>query len=406
MSKSKLLNEQITARFNQTTLWEIIKKIEFEYEFHSIANIFPLIDGQELEDLIADIKKNGLLQPIILYENKVLDGRNRYIACKKANITPRFKQYDKEISPLDYVIAENLHRRHLSSGQKAEIGLELLKIEEEKALKRQEKTQLNGRTEENKPKFKVSVPSSKDGTEQKSLKKETEKGEAIEITAKKLGIGHETLRTAKKVKEMNDPKINKKWEQAKKGKTTIKAVKMAIDKKTKPKIIPKLPEDKYDVIYADPPWQYNFTEAPNRTVEKEYPTMALKEICNIKIPSAKDCILFLWCTSPKLYPEGNEVIKSWGFTYKTSMVWVKDKIGMGYYARNRHELLLIATKGSPGVPEPSDRPDSVINAPRKEHSKKPENVYNLIEKMYPERKYLELFARNKRDGWKSWGNEL
>ena len=371
--------------------------------------------------MVQDIKKNGLLKTIVLYENKVLDGRNRYIACKKAKIIPRFKQYNKNIDPLSFVISENLKRRHLNNAQLAEIGLIVLDEEEKQAKKRQVQTQPK---EGQKGFQKINVVSSEDTTienvehpkgsesidqniELRYKKKEaTTSGKSRDIVARRMGISSETLTTAKKVKDLNDPQINKKWEQAKKGKTTIKAVKMAIDKKTKPKIIPILPEDKYDIIYADPPWEYEFTEAPNRTIEKEYPTMNLKDICNLKIPCSDNSILFLWVTSPKLIPEGVEVIKSWGFEYKTSMVWIKDRIGMGYYARNRHEFILIGTKGSPGVPEPANRPDSVINAPRTEHSKKPEIVYELIEKMYPNRKYLELFARNKREKWKSWGNEI
>jgi len=133
--------------------------------------------------------------------------------------------------------------------------------------------------------------------------------------------------------------------------------------------------------------------------------MDLEKISELKIPSAKNAILFLWVTSPKL-EDGLEVIKAWGFIYKTSMVWVKDKIGMGYYARGRHEFLLIATRGQIGVPDPENRPDSVIESPRKRHSKKPEIVYDLLEQMYPEHEYLELFARNKREKWMSWGNEI
>lgn len=115
--------------------------------------------------------------------------------------------------------------------------------------------------------------------------------------------------------------------------------------------------------------------------------------------------MFLWVTSPKL-EEGLIVLNAWGFEYKTSMVWVKDKIGMGYYVRGRHEFLLIGTKGNPLKPEPENRFDSVIAAPRTEHSKKPSEVYERIEKMYPNGKYLELFARNERKNWKSWGNEV
>src|SRR4030042_2530696 len=305
-------------RFHQTALWTFIKKLDLEHEFHPIANIFPLLEGQALDDLVQDIKKNGLLKTIVLFENKVLDGRNRYIACKKADVIPRFKQYNKEIDPLSYVISENLKRRHLNSAEKAEIGLIILEEEEKNARGRMEKTQskegqkigskehlegINKATPSEGAPL-ISSPTNiifKSIDQNKELRSKDEdpktikqNGEALKITAQKMGISSETLTTVKKVKELNNPEINKKWEQAKKGKTTIKAVKMMIDKKTKPREVPKLPEDKYDIIYADPPWEYEFTETPNRTIEKEYPTMNLKDIIKLKIPSADNAILFLW----------------------------------------------------------------------------------------------------------------
>jgi N6-adenosine-specific RNA methylase IME4 len=134
--------------------------------------------------------------------------------------------------------------------------------------------------------------------------------------------------------------------------------------------------------------------------------MSLEEICSLNIQSitADKAILFLWVPNPKLV-EALQVIESWGFTYLTNMVWVKDKIGMGYYSRQKHELLLIAKKGNYQTPEESTRPESVIFAPRTVHSKKPEIVYELIEKMYPSAKKIELFARAKREGWNVWGAE-
>lgn len=170
---------------------------------------------------------------------------------------------------------------------------------------------------------------------------------------------------------------------------------------------PQLPQNKYQVIYADPPWKYDFSETTTREIENQYPTMKLIDICNLNIKdiSADDSVLLLWVTSPKLL-EGIEVINSWGFNYRTSLVWVKDKIGMGYYVRSRHELLLIAKKGNLPVPQPSDRPDSAIMAKRGKHSKKPEIVYELIEKMYKQLKKIELFSRKERKGWKAWGNQV
>lgn len=162
----------------------------------------------------------------------------------------------------------------------------------------------------------------------------------------------------------------------------------------------------YPILYADPPWRYEHVETENRAIENHYPTMTIEEICSLPVRavSADDSVLFLWATSPKL-AEAMKVIDAWGFDYRTCMVWVKDKIGMGYYARQRHELLLIARRGELPVPEPENRPDSVLVAPRLEHSAKPPEFYDLIERMYPGQRYLELFARTAREGWVAWGNQ-
>ena len=164
---------------------------------------------------------------------------------------------------------------------------------------------------------------------------------------------------------------------------------------------------KFPILYADPPWRYDFSRSSSREIENQYPTMELEDICNLEVSkiSNDDSVLFLWATNPKLQ-EALQVIRSWGFEYKTNMVWVKDKIGMGYYARSQHELLLIATRGSVPVPAAEFRPSSVIYSDRDQHSKKPDSVYEIIEKMYPEYTKVELFARSMRDGWESWGNQL
>lgn len=166
---------------------------------------------------------------------------------------------------------------------------------------------------------------------------------------------------------------------------------------------------RFPILYADPPWRYEDAR-PNRQIENHYGTMSLDAIKALDVPAMDDAVLFLWVTSPKL-TEGLDVIRSWGFQYRTCMVWVKDKIGMGYYARQQHELLLIAKRGELSVPKPENRPPSVFNASRNEHSAKPKIVYELIESMYPE--YLrrsaeetcfcELFQRQPREGWYGWG---
>lgn len=163
---------------------------------------------------------------------------------------------------------------------------------------------------------------------------------------------------------------------------------------------------RYPVLYADPPWRYEFAETESRMIENQYPTMALDEICALPVADlvTPDAILFLWATSPKL-AESMRVIESWGFTYRTCAVWDKQKIGMGYYFRQRHELLLVATRGSIPTPSPENRAASVIVEPREEHSAKPAKFAELIESMYPSLPRIELFCRSPRAGWAVWGNQ-
>jgi len=163
---------------------------------------------------------------------------------------------------------------------------------------------------------------------------------------------------------------------------------------------------RYPVLYADPPWRYEHAESESRMIENQYPTMALDEICALPVADlvTPDAILFLWATSPKL-AESMRVIESWGFTYRTCAVWDKQKIGMGYYFRQRHELLLVATRGSIPTPSPENRAASVIVEPREEHSAKPAKFAELIESMYPSLPRIELFCRAPRAGWAAWGNQ-
>lgn len=163
---------------------------------------------------------------------------------------------------------------------------------------------------------------------------------------------------------------------------------------------------RYPVLYADPPWRYDYAETDNRAIENQYPTMAIEDICALPIAdlATPDAILFLWGTSPKLV-EALRVIESWGFTYRTCAVWNKQKIGMGYYFRQQHELLLVATRGSIPAPPPDARPASVFSEARSEHSAKPAQFAEWIEAMYPTLPRMELFCRSPRDGWATWGNQ-
>lgn len=169
----------------------------------------------------------------------------------------------------------------------------------------------------------------------------------------------------------------------------------------------KLPEKKYRVIYADPPWQYEHPVSESRRIENQYPTMSLEDICNLKVKEIthEKAILFLWVTSPML-KNGITVLESWGFEYKTNAVWDKQVIGMGYFFRQQHEILLVGIKGVFPTPVIEGRVSSVFSIKRERHSEKPIEIAQTIEKMYPELSKIELFCRNPRPGWDVWGNEI
>jgi N6-adenosine-specific RNA methylase IME4 len=173
-----------------------------------------------------------------------------------------------------------------------------------------------------------------------------------------------------------------------------------------------LPTGVFDVIYADPPWEYSNTGV-DAAAQSHYPTMSMQTLADLPLAErvAPDATLFIWVTNPLLsefFASG--LLESWGFEYKTNIVWVKTerkKPGIGFYVRGHHELLLICTRGShlplvDGVAPLS----SVVEAPLAEHSQKPEVFRQTIERMYPASKYLELFARGALPkGWEGFGNE-
>ena len=358
-------------------------------EFHELANIFPMMNNEEYQKLKADIQTNGFdaSLPIILHENKILDGRNRYKACEELGIKQIYVNFNGD-DPLSYVVRTNLHRRHLQPGQLAFVALDVekhyAKQAKEKELERKEKQFI--------PK------------EQTTLeifpKSEPESIHARKEAAKEVGVNERYISDAKKIQNVA-PELAEKIIA---GEMTIPEAKREIKKKAnyESKKTPKPFTGKYQVIYADPPWSYN-NSGFTQSAASQYPTMAIDEICELHVSDIadNDAVLFLWATSP-LLPDALKVIIAWGFEYKASIIWVKDKApGMGWWVNTKHEILLIASKSNN---HPLEKFDSVVEESVTRHSKKPNVFYSMIEKMYTGAK-IELFAREKREGWEVWGNE-
>jgi N6-adenosine-specific RNA methylase IME4 len=175
-----------------------------------------------------------------------------------------------------------------------------------------------------------------------------------------------------------------------------------------PPIMPAIPKGKYRIIYADPPWKYGNTMPDYFTEQGDYyPLMEIAEICALQVKelAADNAVLFLWATSPIL-EEAFEVIKAWGFEYKTSFVWDKVKHCMGHYNSVRHEFLLVCVRGSC---QPDERTlfDSVVTEERiGRHSEKPEVFRGFIDALYTWGPRIELFARQEVKEWDVWGNEV
>lgn len=169
----------------------------------------------------------------------------------------------------------------------------------------------------------------------------------------------------------------------------------------------ELPSDIFQVIYCDPAWQYS-NSGLNGAAANHYMTMPTEEMAKIEVKGIADinAVCFMWATNP-LLEDAIWLMKQWGFEYKTNLVWVKSKSNygkLGFYVYGQHELLLIGVKGS--MLPTGDKPKSIIYGDNSKHSKKPEEVYELIESMYPGLKYVELFSRNLRQGWTMWGNQI
>ncbi len=203
------------------------------------------------------------------------------------------------------------------------------------------------------------------------------------------------------------------------------AVKRRTKQNTLQSIFPKLPNKKFDIIYADPPWYYNGKlqyDKSSKNKEKidlsekifistayfKYPT--LKTSVMMKLPvneiSKDDCLLFMWTTNPHLV-QAIELGKAWGFEYKTvAFVWDKMNHNPGQYTLSNCELCLLFKRGRIPKPRGARNIQQLVRSLRKKHSEKPIEVIQGIEKMFPTQERIELFARRETKGWSAWGLDM
>jgi len=359
-----------------------------------LYDLVPLLTDEEYAGLEQNCIKNGIRDSIVIWKETkepvytVIDGHNRYKIAQKNKLKydTVMVNFESKDEAKIWIINNCLDRRNLNDAQRIMLALKMDDI-----IKAKAKTQ-----QIRKPK---SVPTML--SEQKPIETRRE-------VAKIAGTGRLAVDKMRTILDKGTPEQKEK---VLSGKSTISAVSRDIKRVEKKEEIKRIPpsklEGKYNVLLADPPWQYDITNTAIRgNADDQYPTMDIEKIKELPIENITldNAVLFLWTTS-SMIRKAFDVIEAWGFEFKTSMVWVKDRIGTGFYVRSKHEILLIGVKGS-FTPMTTKLPDSAIMAKKEKHSKKPEIFYDIIEKMYAGQKYIELFARNERDGWDSWGEEI
>lgn len=372
--------------------------IQIDSEFKSLI---PSLTDEEYDGLRDSLLSEGCRDALVVWNGILVDGHNRYEICEKHGIP--YDTVEMEFAnrneAIVWIIKNQFGRRNLPAYERARLALRLKPVIAERA-----KENL--------------VTHTQDGYQgcQKSDKAEIDTKREL---AKAAGVSHDTIAKVEKIEAVATPEVK---EQLRSGEMSInqayknikreekrqereEAIQQQIEKPSSDGYVDIYTTNKqYRVIYADPPWSYN--DKQNVEVlggaEKHYTTMPLQDICDLPVPSADDAVLFIWVTSP-LLEDVFKVIKAWGFKYKSSFVWDKVAHNMGHYNSVRHELLLIATKGSctPDVPKLFD---SVVSIERTEHSRKPKEFRDMIDTLYPNGNRLEMFAREAPKGWDVWGN--
>ena len=390
--------------------------------FHPYADLFPLIEGSEFAELVADIKANDLRERIVVLDGAILDGRNRYRAALAAGLIDdddgpdRAKYFVRFVSsvdgdPLAYVISKNLKRRHLNESQRAMVAARLANLGE-------------GRPSETAQISAVSQPDA----------------------ARTLNVSRGSVQHAKVVQEKGTPELQRSVDQ---GRLAVSAAAQAakLDPEKQRKIAQAAdagqanavrtvikqearavrerelgerqiaaPVGKYGVIVEDFEWDYEVhsretgmdrhaanhyeTAADAHTPEEIVARTRARFEC-----AADDVVLFMYAPIPHL-AIAIDVLRLRGFKYVSHYIWRKERIITGWWLRAKHEILLIGVKGKPPCPAPGTQWESVIDAKLGEHSAKPEVFLEMIEQYFPTLPKIELNRRGPpRPGWAAWGNE-
>jgi len=363
-------------------------KIQIDKE---VASLIPPLTDDEFRQLEKSIVADGCRDAFVVWQEKniLLDGHNRLRICQEHDIKFEVRRIpfpDRAAAKL-WIIRNQLGRRNLKPYPRAVLALKLKTLIAAKAKERM----LAGKAADPPPNWAEGPVDTRDEL------------------AKAADVGHNTLAKAEFLEKHADDETKQKLQT---GDISINAAVKVVRRKEKRAGVKSeaapAPKGKYRVIYADPPWEYGnagLTEYGH--AKSHYPTMPLADLCAMPVQdmAEDDAVLFLWTTSPML-EAAFQVIRAWGFKYKTSFVWDKVKHNFGHYNSVRHEFLLVCTRGS-CTPDATKLFDSVQTIERSaRHSEKPEEFRKIIEALYSRGAKLELFARARHSGWVVFGNQI
>lgn len=369
------------------------REIVVDSEFKTLI---PPLTNDEYRGLEESILHEGCRDALVLWGDTLIDGHNRYEICSRHGIPFKTiqKDFDSRDAVIEWIILNQFGRRNLPAYERARLALRLKSFFAEKAKERQ------------------------------NLGLKSDEGCRTDVAlAKVAGVGHDTIAKVEKIERQAAPEVK---EQLRKGELSINQAYQTVRREEKKQEVQlrideyateqtgvidiTATERKYNIVYADPPWQY--WESGNKNQSLHYTTMTIDEICDLPVKDITDdnCVLFMWVTYPIL-DQAFRVIESWGFKYSTAaFVWVKKNkqkdtpfVGCGAWTRANSELCLLATKGN--VMRLDASVSQVVESPIEEHSKKPDIVRDLITKLVGELPRVELFCRNPAEGWDVWGNE-
>ena len=404
-------------------------------DFHPVAALFPLMEGEEFAALVEDIRANGLREAIWTYQDQVIDGRNRDRACRLAGVPPRYREWDGKGSLVAFVVSLNLKRRHLTDTQRGFVARDMLPWLEKEAEQRSGmRTDLMPGEHSIQDRRRRAKGTGNLGKlfDQGSLGRAREHAARLAHTnpqyvadAKKLDLESPQVAVHARAGRLNMP-------QAKQIAALPKPVQaQVIERITSepepdvPQIVRQvrteqrrqewqerqavpLPPDTYRCIVIDPPWPVEKIVRevrPRQDSDLDYPVMTLDEIAALPVGEmahAEGCHLYLW-TTHKYLPDALRLLDGWGFRYECSLTWVKPTGMTPYSWMYNTEHCLFARRGN--LPVVQKGLKLGFSAAVVRHSQKPDEFYERVLAASPGPR-LEMFARQARDQFTVWGNEV